>query len=568
MEQKNKIVIFGAGKIGRGFIADIFSENGYGITFIDANESLVKGLNEQKTYTIHSAADNNSLKETQISNYIALHVSDTKDVENAILNSNIIAVSVFPQAFDETVETLSRMIEKKALTDEKSMFNILLCTNIVRPSKTFKALFMTELSDSARPYFEKNVGLIDTLIIRVAIEPSEELKLKDQFTVVTNGYSVLPLDKRAFKGELPQMTQLRWVADIQAEEVRKLYTYNMIHAVLAYLGIAKGHEYIYDCLQDAEIREIAQKTLDEVSLGLRQEFGFGREDMLEWNNQVIKNFDNPMLKDTVTRVGADPVRKLKRDDRLTGAALLCRRNGIYPYYLSKGMAYAFMFIQADDNASQTIKEYLKGHSIKEAVKEFCQVEKEVELTQLVEQHYKKAQTSKELKEDHARVTILCKAYNLGYKNEKVFHGCAQCLLAAMFELTGQVKSEVFQACSGFSGGMGLCGDGSCGGYTGGTLFMGTFIGRRFEQLDGDKTEQYKSYEMAQKLHDKFMDTYGSSICSGIHEKIFGQAYCLSTKLRRDEFEDAGAHLDKCTSVIGMACVWVSEILMSENCPWF
>jgi len=74
--------------------------------------------------------------------------------------------------------------------------------------------------------------------------------------------------------------------------------------------------------------------------------------------------------------------------------------------------------------------------------------------------------------------------------------------------------------------------------------------------------------MAQKLHSKYMETYGSSICEGIHETIFGQSYCLKTKEVRDAFEDAGAHDDKCTSVIGMACVWVSEILMTENYLWF
>ena len=35
-----KAVHFGAGKIGRGFIADLIHETGYEITFVDVNEKL------------------------------------------------------------------------------------------------------------------------------------------------------------------------------------------------------------------------------------------------------------------------------------------------------------------------------------------------------------------------------------------------------------------------------------------------------------------------------------------------------------------------------------------------
>jgi len=72
--------------------------------------------------------------------------------------------------------------------------------------------------------------------------------------------------------------------------------------------------------------------------------------------------------------------------------------------------------------------------------------------------------------------------------------------------------------------------------------------------------------MAQKLHDKFKEAYGSVVCKGIQSEIFdgGKWYCLTEKAVRDEFEDAGAHRDKCTTVIAQSCVWITEILIEEG----
>jgi len=70
--------------------------------------------------------------------------------------------------------------------------------------------------------------------------------------------------------------------------------------------------------------------------------------------------------------------------------------------------------------------------------------------------------------------------------------------------------------------------------------------------------------LAEVLVSPFIETYGNVVCKEIHNKIFGKSYILRTKDVRDEFEEAGAHLDKCTTVIGMSVMWVAEILMDEN----
>ena len=50
MRKNKEILIFGAGAIGRGFLAPKFFEKNYSITFIDNNLNLINKLRKRKKY--------------------------------------------------------------------------------------------------------------------------------------------------------------------------------------------------------------------------------------------------------------------------------------------------------------------------------------------------------------------------------------------------------------------------------------------------------------------------------------------------------------------------------------
>ncbi len=77
--------------------------------------------------------------------------------------------------------------------------------------------------------------------------------------------------------------------------------------------------------------------------------------------------------DTLNRIGADPKRKLSRGDRFIGPALLCLKHGKTPYFLTRGAAMGFYFVNPEDASACEIQDYIKSFGIEKAVAKYCQL---------------------------------------------------------------------------------------------------------------------------------------------------------------------------------------------------
>lgn len=567
MNMNKNIVIWGAGKIGRGFIGDLFDAAGYQIIFADIELDMITKLREQGYYTIYHLKSEVEQKKRVISGYKVLHIDDTNEVHKALMETSLLAVSLFPAAFEETAERIANHIEYRMTKSNAVPLNILICANIIHPASLLSELILQRLSENGKQYFETSVGLIETIVIRMAVTPKKRMLEEDPLVIMTNGYEELTVDKNGFVTDIPDVQGIRITDKIEAEEIRKMYTYNMIHAVFAYTGKIYGLRTIADALENKTVMQIAHGALSEISEALISGFKFTKKQMDNWNEEVIQNMSNPILGDTISRVGSDPKRKLAVNERLVGPADICRQQGIMPYYLATAIACAYLYDNPEDVSSIEIQDYLSFYPIEKAVAYYSGLQNKPDLTVAIKKAYNRISLEglDFILSENKKIELLKKAYSLGFNSEKTIRGCAQCTIKALGELVSNPQELIFKAASGFSGGIAITGDGSCGGYTGGVLFMGSYIGRKLDRLeDGDKQAQYMSFDMAQKLHDRFIETYGSVTCSEIHKTLFGRDYCLRTKAMRNEFELAGGHADKCTSVIANAASWTAEILLDYN----
>src|SRR4030043_1128084 len=90
--QKNKLVLFGAGKIGRSFIGQLFRRGGYEVVFIDVYKPVIDELNRRRNYNVIIKSDKEQV--LNIKNVRGVFAGDDKKVISEVATAGISAVSV------------------------------------------------------------------------------------------------------------------------------------------------------------------------------------------------------------------------------------------------------------------------------------------------------------------------------------------------------------------------------------------------------------------------------------------------------------------------------------------
>jgi len=153
-------------------------------------------------------------------------------------------------------------------------------------------------------------------------------------------------------------------------------------------------------------------------------------------------------------------------------------------------------------------------------------------------------------------------YIRAFEYEQKYGNCPQCVLAAIQDAFEIVDNRVFMAAHGLAGGVGLATDGTCGALAGGVMALCCRYGRARENFG--KGRYLVSYELAKRLHDRFVQEYGSCICREVQNRLFGRSFDLWDRKEYDDFEKAGGHTSKCPGVVGNVAMWVAEMLEVED----
>lgn len=155
-----------------------------------------------------------------------------------------------------------------------------------------------------------------------------------------------------------------------------------------------------------------------------------------------------------------------------------------------------------------------------------------------------------------------RAYDLGFEYEKKYHGCAQCVVAAVQDTLNIRNDDIFKAMTGCGGGGGGYCNGSCGALVGGIVMLSWLAGRSRDEFQN--VDVSRAYELTREPHNKFIGEYGAVICRDINMNAFGRPFYTADLDEYRKFQAAGSYVDKCTAVVGNASRWVVEIIIEEG----
>jgi mannitol-1-phosphate 5-dehydrogenase len=346
-----KILIFGAGKIGRSFIGQLFGNGGYRIVFVDVDASIVDLLNTHRSYRVVIKGDHDS--EIVVNNVQAISGRDTDKVAEEVATAGILAVSVGKNALEKVIPVIAKGLKKRFYYEPACPLDIIIAENMRDASDFMKEHLKANLP--ADFPVETFVGLVETSIGKmVPIMTSADLE-KDPLMVFAEPYNTLILDGKGFKSPIPDLKGLAPKENIKAWVDRKAFIHNLGHATAAYYGYYKHPEaiFMYEILEDKEVYSFTRLVMVQsaVTLSKIYHYDYSLDDLLEHIDDLLARFRNKALKDTIYRVGSDLTRKLGFDDRFMGALRLAGLIGTNCDMILEAMSYGLFFDAKDETGN-------------------------------------------------------------------------------------------------------------------------------------------------------------------------------------------------------------------------
>ena len=380
----------GAGNIGRGFLGELFFRSGYQITFVDVNRPLVEALRRQGAYDLTIVAGPGQPESARhllrITGVSAVHPDERGELLGAFAGCAVLGISV-GVANLEAVAALVADGVRHRLASGGGPLNGVVCENLIGSGRHLKALVLARVPQPEQERVSEHLGLAEAVVARMVPLVTEEDRRRDPLYVAVEPYNVLPVDATAFVGTPPEIYNVQPIADIEAYQARKLFAFNASHAIFAYAGYQRGFRYVWEAVEDGEVRALVERALTESLGALARKFGLSLEGLQEHARDFVARFGNRSLGDTIGRVARDPLRKLGPDERLIGGAHLALSQGIAPDAIVTGIVAALQYDEPADPQAQRLAHMLREEGLGAVLTQVCGLEPGEPLETMIQRAY-------------------------------------------------------------------------------------------------------------------------------------------------------------------------------------
>lgn len=305
-----KAVHFGAGNIGRGFIGEILSENGFEIDFVDINEQVIDELKRRQQYDIELAEEEKRRIHIEHVNGINNHMEPHKVIE-AIQIADIITTAIGPNVLPHIASLIAEGIKARRKSGVEKTIDVIACENMIGGSQFLWEEVQKYLGKEDQLYAELYVGFPNAAVDRIV--PIQ--KHKDLLFVIVEPFSEWVVDESQMKNVENKLSRVLYVKDLEPYIERKLFSVNTGHATVAYAGAYYHYEQINGAIQDERVLNLLKHVLFETSQLLLKKWQFEEEVQEKYVQKIIARFKNPYISDSIQRVARTPIRKLGYDER-------------------------------------------------------------------------------------------------------------------------------------------------------------------------------------------------------------------------------------------------------------
>jgi len=336
------ILIYGAGAIGRGYLAPLLHMYGFSISFVDTNSKLIGELKERNSYTTAITGSNNY-----------------KFVSIPIKNAFLFGEEIKVEDFDIVFSCVGPNNCYDLAEDLKRAKTVISCENDMATVKGLQ-----KLTGNNNIYF----GIPDVIASNTA--PPKLLAEDPLMAVTEKGTLVLEkgdyiLPEKIFQVE-PNELHMHWMC--------KLFIHNAPHAIVAYLGWLKGYTYIHEAMADSDVNKVVVGSISEITKGVIAA-GFAEKNYAEnYKKKELKRFSNTLLYDTIKRVAREPLRKIAYDNRLVLGLRIALFNGQLPVNTAMGLKAALLYGDDKDKEAAYLQNIRYSSSDSEILKKFSGID--------------------------------------------------------------------------------------------------------------------------------------------------------------------------------------------------
>ena len=141
-----KLVLFGAGKIGRSFIGQLFSRGGYEVVFVDVYQPVIDEINRRREYNVIIKGTVDSV--IKVNNVRGVYAGDEEAVTGEICNAGIVATAVGQNGLPGVFPLLAKGLECRFRQNPELPLDIIIAENLRDAASHFETELKKYLSQN------------------------------------------------------------------------------------------------------------------------------------------------------------------------------------------------------------------------------------------------------------------------------------------------------------------------------------------------------------------------------------------------------------------------------------